>query len=160
VGELDRPLDAALIAEILRQRMSADVGLATSGAAIDRPLPAGPLRRRDLWEQCHSTGNPGVVAMSGEQLCRVIARGDDPDFQATTAGPLRGRPRGPLHVAGIGPGARSIEPGRSYLVAGTDWELEPYGGMVAESWNLRARYDFPTILREAVEEHFRGRSQA
>jgi 2',3'-cyclic-nucleotide 2'-phosphodiesterase (5'-nucleotidase family) len=153
VAELDRRLDAALIAQILRQRMGADVGLATSGAAIDRPLPAGPIRRRELWEECHSTGNPGVVEMTGEQLRHVLARGADADFQATTAGPLRGRPRGPLEVAG----ADSIDPARSYLVAGTDWELEPYGGMVEESWNLRARYDFPTILREAVEEHLRLR---
>jgi 2',3'-cyclic-nucleotide 2'-phosphodiesterase (5'-nucleotidase family) len=133
--------------------MGADVGLASSGAAIDRPLPAGPIRRRELWEECHSTGNPGVVEMSGEQLRLVVARGADTGFQATTAGPLRGRPRGPLEVAG----AASIDPGRSYLVAGTDWELEPYGGMVEESWNLRVRYDFPTILREAVEEHFGAR---
>jgi len=153
VVELDRPLDAALIADILRQRMGADVGLATSGAAIDRPLPAGAIRRRELWEQCHSTGNPGVVEMTGEELRHVLARGADQDFQATTAGPLRGRPRGPLEVAG----PASFDPAGSYLVAGTDWELEPYGGMVEESWNLRPRYDFPTILREAVEEHFHRR---
>lgn len=150
VAQLDRPLDAALIAEILRLRMGADVGLATSGAAIDRPLPAGALRRRELWEACRSTGNPGVVAMTGTQLLQVIERGSDPAFQQTTAGPLRGRPRGPLSVAG----PPELDPGRRYTVAGTDWELEPYGGMVEESWGLRVRYDFPTILREAVEEHF------
>jgi hypothetical protein len=99
--------------------------------------------------------------MSGGQLREVLARGADPDFQASTAGPLRGRPRGPLHVAGVAAGIDgSIDPAREYLVAGTDWELEPYGGMVAESWNLHARYDFPTILREAVEEHFRDRRSA
>ena len=37
VADLDEPLDASLIAEILRRRMGADVGLQTSGAAIDRP---------------------------------------------------------------------------------------------------------------------------
>ena len=152
VAQLDRPLDAALIAEILRLRMGADVGLANSAAAIDRPLPAGPLRRRDLWEACHSTGNPGVVAMTGVQLLQLIERGSDPGFQQTTAGPLRGRPRGPLHVAS----PAELDPRGRYTVAGTDWELEPYGGMVEESWSLRVRYDFPTILREAIEEHFRS----
>ena len=151
VTELAEPLDASRIAEILRLRMGADVGLQTSGAAIDRPLPAGPLRRADLWEACHSTGNPGVVSMTGAQLVQVVERGADRAFQRTTAGPLRGRPRGPLHVAG----PDGIDPERGYLVAGTDWELEPYGGMVEESWRLRARYDFPVILREAVEEYFR-----
>jgi 2',3'-cyclic-nucleotide 2'-phosphodiesterase (5'-nucleotidase family) len=151
VAELDRPLDAAVIADILRLRMGADVGLATSTAAIDRPLPAGPLRRRELWEACRSTGNPGVVEMTGAQLLHVIERGDDPSFQVTTAGLLRGRPRGALHVAG----PPDLDPHARYSVAGTDWELEPFGGMVEESWGLRARYDFPTILREAIEEHFR-----
>ena len=150
VADLDEPLDALRIAEILRRRMGADVGLQTSGAAIDRPLPAGPLRRADLWEACHSTGNPGVVSMTGLQLLHVIERGADPEFQQTTAGPLRGRPRGPLHVAS----SNGIDPDRTYLVAGTDWELEPYGGMVDEAWGLQVRYDFPIILREAVEEHF------
>ena len=78
IAKLDRPLDAAWIADMLRQRMNADHGLATSGAAIDHPLPAGPLRRGDLWEACHSTGNPGVVSMTGEQLLHVIERGSDP----------------------------------------------------------------------------------
>jgi 2',3'-cyclic-nucleotide 2'-phosphodiesterase (5'-nucleotidase family) len=156
VADLDEPLDALRIAEILRQRMDADVGLATEGAALDRPLPAGPLRRGELWEACSSTGNPGVVPMSGAQLRAVIERGADPAFQQTTAGPLRGRPRGPLHVSG----PDGIDPGRRYLVAGTDWELEPYGGMVDEAWKLLVRYEFPIILREAIEEHFAATTRA
>jgi 2',3'-cyclic-nucleotide 2'-phosphodiesterase (5'-nucleotidase family) len=152
IAELDQPLDARWIAGVVRQRMDADVGLATSGAAIDRPLPPGPLRRGDLWEVCHSTGNPGVVSMTGAQLAQVIERGSDPAFQRTTAGPLRGRERGPLHV--VGPS--DLDPTSEYLVAGTDWELEPYGGMVDAAWQLRARYDFPIILREAIEEHLRS----
>lgn len=151
IAELDEPLDARWIAGAVRRRMGADVGLATSGAAIDRPLPPGPLRRRDLWEACHSTGNPGVVSMTGTQLAAIIERGADPMFQRTTAGPLRGRERGPLEVAG----AAELDPARSYLVAGTDWELESYGGMVDADWGLEARYDFPIILREAIEEDLR-----
>jgi hypothetical protein len=64
---------------------------------------------------------------------------------------LRGRQRGRLFVAGPG----GVDPGREYLVAGTDWELEPYGGLVDAGWKLEVRYDFPTILREAVEEALR-----
>jgi 2',3'-cyclic-nucleotide 2'-phosphodiesterase (5'-nucleotidase family) len=152
IAELDQPLDARWIADVVRRRMDADVGLATSGAAIDRPLPPGPLRRGELWEACHSTGNPGVVSMTGAQLAQVIEKGSDPAFQRTTAGALRGRERGPLHVVG----ATALDPAREYLVAGTDWELEPYGGMVDSAWQLRARYDFPIILREAIEEHLRS----
>ncbi len=152
IAELDRPLDARWIADVVRRRMDADVGLATSGAAIDHPLPPGPLRRGDLWEACHSTGNPGAVSMTGAQLAQVIQRGSDPEFQRTTAGPLRGRERGPLEVVG----AADLDPARDYLVAGTDWELEPYGGMVDAAWQLQARYDFPIILREAIEQHLRS----
>jgi 2',3'-cyclic-nucleotide 2'-phosphodiesterase (5'-nucleotidase family) len=149
IAELDEPLDGQWVAEMLRQRMDADVGLATSAVVLDRALPAGPLRRGDLWEACHSTANPAVVELSGERLRELIRRGNDPDFQRTTSRSLRGKPRGPLHVAG----AREIDPARTYLVAATDFELEPYGEIVGDDWALRVRYDFPTIIREAIEQH-------
>src|SRR5690348_17964113 len=55
----------------------------------------------DLWEVCHSTANPAVVELTGEQLAHMIERGNNAEFQQTTDRPLRGRPRGPLHVAGV-----------------------------------------------------------
>ena len=153
IGELEEPLDAQWIAEILRTRMEAEVGLATSAVVLDRPLPPGPLRRRDLWEACHSTANPGVVELTGAQLAQMLERGRDPEFQQTTTRALRGRPRGPLHVAGL----QALEPGRAYRVAATDFELEHYGGIVEADWRLDVRYDFPTIIREAIEEHLADR---
>jgi 2',3'-cyclic-nucleotide 2'-phosphodiesterase (5'-nucleotidase family) len=148
VAVLDAPLDAQWIAEMLRERMDAEVGLVTSRAALDRPLPSGPLRRGDLWEACHSTANPGLVELSGERLLRMLVRGNDPEFQQTTAGPLRGAARGPLCVAG----GDEIDPEKTYRVAATDFEFEPYGGLVEGDWDLSVRYDFPTIVREAIEE--------
>jgi hypothetical protein len=47
-----------------------------------------------------------------------------------------------------------FDPEREYRVAGTDWELEPYGGLVEAEWGLRPQYEFPTIVREVIEEHF------
>jgi hypothetical protein len=38
------------------------------------------------------------------------------------------------------------------VVAATDFELEPYGELIREDWTLRVRYDFPTIIREAIEQ--------
>jgi 2',3'-cyclic-nucleotide 2'-phosphodiesterase (5'-nucleotidase family) len=149
IAELDAPLDGHWVAEMLRQRMDAEVGLATSAAVLDTALPAGPLRRGDLWEACHSTANPGVVELSGERLRELIRRGNDPDFQRTTSRSLRGVPRGPRHVAGV----RDIDPAQTYMVAATDFEFEPYGEIVGEDWGLRVRYDFPTIIREAIEQH-------
>jgi len=149
VSDLDEPLDAQWVAEMLRERMGAEIGLATSGVMLDHPLPAGPLRRGDLWEACHSTANPAVTELTGAQLAGMIEKGGDPSFQQTTSGPLRGRPRGPLHVAGD---ASALEPERTYVVAATDFELENYGRLIEPDWRLSVRYDFPTIIREAIEE--------
>jgi 2',3'-cyclic-nucleotide 2'-phosphodiesterase (5'-nucleotidase family) len=154
--DLPEPLDqeaAALwLAGIYRERMGADVGLATPGVSFEGGLPGGPLTRGALWEACHSSGNPGVVTMTGEQLLHVLERGRDPEFALTTTRSLRGRLRGVLQASG----ADGIESDRSYAVAGCDFELEPYGGMVEAEWGLTARYDVPTIVREAIEEHLRG----
>jgi 2',3'-cyclic-nucleotide 2'-phosphodiesterase (5'-nucleotidase family) len=157
LAELEEPLDGQWIAEMLRERMDADVGLATSAVVLDEPLPAGPLRRRDLWEVCHSTANPAVVELTGAQLAHMIERGNDAQFQQTTDNPLRGRPRGPLHVAGD---ASGLDPERRYVVAATDYELERYGRLVEDDWQLSIRYDFPTIIREAVEERLARNSES
>ena len=149
VADLAEPLDAQWIAEMLRERMDAEIGLATSAVVLDEPLPAGPLRRRDLWEVCHSTANPAVTELTGTQLARMVEKGNDRAFQQTTDGPLRGKPRGPLHLAGD---VSSLVPDRMYVVAATDYELEEYGRLVEADWQLSIRYDFPTIIREAVEE--------
>lgn len=156
IAELDAPLDAQWIAEMLRERMGAEVGLATSAVVLDEPLPAGPLRRRSLWEVCHSTANPAVVELTGAQVACMIERGNDAQFQQTTDHPLRGKPRGPLHVAGIA----TFDPERTYVVAATDYELERYGRLVEDDWQLSIRYDFPTIIREAVEERLATKDPA
>ena len=152
LGVLDRPLDGRWIADALRRRLDADVALVTHGQALlVDSLPPGPLTRGALWEASDSPANPGVARIGGERLAEMIARGRDPEFMASTRGPLRGRPRGFLHVSG----ADEIDPAREYLVAGTDWELEHYGGLVERDWNLSVRYEFPTIVREAIEEELR-----
>jgi hypothetical protein len=89
--------------------------------------------------------------MTGEQLLDLIARGNERAFQAESPRGLRGRTRGRLVVAG-GP----VEPGRTYTVAATDWELGTYGGYSLPEWDLDVHYDFPTIVREAIEEHLHG----
>ena len=157
VTELHEPLDAQWIAEMLRERMGAEIGLATSAVVLDYPLPPGPLRRGALWEACHSTANPAVTQLSGAQLAQMLGKGNDPDFQQETDGPLRGKPRGPLHVAG---GADGLDPARTYVVAATDYELEEYGRLIEPDWRLDVRYDFPTIIREAIEERLAGEAGA
>jgi 2',3'-cyclic-nucleotide 2'-phosphodiesterase (5'-nucleotidase family) len=151
IGELDRPLDAQWVAEMLKRRMQADVALATANNVLDGILPPGPVRRRELWAICDSSANPGVTTMTGARLRQMVERGRDESFVRETPNAFRGRPRGRLHVAGEAP----IDDGRTYRVAGTDWELEPYGGLADRTWGLEVRYDSPTIVREAIEEDLR-----
>lgn len=169
VGELVKPLDYAsdrecgavnLMADMLRERMHADVAIITAGVAFTGPLPAGPLRRMTLWDVCTSPGNPGVVTMTGTQLLSVVRRGLDPDFAKDCPRPMRGQRRGFMHLSGarISKGQlvvndQPIEPGHEYRVAGSDWELSSFGGYVNPIWDLRPHYDVPTILREALEEY-------
>ena len=156
IAVLDVSLDSSFVAEVYRERMGAEIGLATELVTLDAPLPAGTIRRGELWEVCHSSGNPGVVELTGAQLLAMIERAADPEFQASTAGSLRGKPRGRLFVAG----PPEIEPGETYRVAASDWELEAYGGMVDPAWDLKPVYDFPTIVREAVEDSLARRRAA
>ncbi len=156
IAELDRPLDAAFVAEVYRQRMDADVGLAIEFATIDAPLSPGPLRRGDLWAVCHSSGNPGVVTVTGAQLLAMLERGADPAFQHDAPRSLRGRPQGRLFAVG----ADGVDPLRTYRVAGSDWELGGLSGLADPAWGLEPVYDFPTIVREAVEDSLARRREA
>ncbi len=149
IGRTDTPIDARWIAGMLRERMSADVGIFSEGLTLG-VLPAGPVTRGALWEVSETAANPGVTRMSGARLLEVLDRGNAPEFTVATPRPLRGRPRGRLFLAGVDPEA--IEGERSYLVAGSDWELASYGGYMDEDWDLAIRYDFPVIIREAIEE--------
>lgn len=149
LGVVDVPLDTAWVAEMLRRRFDADVGLYPEGMAL-AVLPPGVVTRGALWQASDSPANPGVTRMTGEQLLDLIARGNDPAFVEESPRGLRGRRRGRLVVSG-GP----VEAGRTYTVAATDWELGTYGGYSLPDWGLEVRYDFPTIVREAIEEDLR-----
>jgi len=151
IGRIDAPLDAPAVAEILRRRMGADVGLYPDSMVL-AVLPPGEVTRGALWEASESAANPGVTTMTGEQLLDLLERGNALAFQAESPRALRGRLRGRIHAAGA-----EIEAGRSYRVAATDWELEHYGGYALAEWGLQVRYDFPIIVREAIEEHLQGR---
>jgi 2',3'-cyclic-nucleotide 2'-phosphodiesterase (5'-nucleotidase family) len=172
VGELAAALDFSeerecgvgdLAADMLRARMDADLAIVGGTQAFTGPLAAGPLRRVTLWDVCGSSANPGVVVLTGEHLLAVVRRGLDPAFMQDKPRSLRGLSRGPLHLSGaevrdgkLIVGGQPVDPARDYRVAGTDWELEPYGGYVEAAWDLRVQYDMPVIVREAMEEYLAG----
>jgi 2',3'-cyclic-nucleotide 2'-phosphodiesterase (5'-nucleotidase family) len=169
IGELAEALDFATdrecgvaewMADVLRERMGAEVAIVAAGQAFSGPLPAGPLRRETLWNVCSSTANPALAPLTGAQLAALVAKGLDATFAQTTDHALRGSPRGLLHISGATVrgrqlliGGKPVDPDRTYRVAGTDWEFEAYGGYADPAWELRPQYDLPTILREALQDH-------
>ncbi|MFZ1878970.1 MAG: metallophosphoesterase [Gaiellaceae bacterium] len=152
LGRIEAPLDALWIAEMLRRRMDADVGLFAEGLVLG-VLPPGVVTRGALWEASETAANPGVATLTGAQLADLLARGNSAELVTSTPRPLRGRQRGRLAVTGVDPAG--IDPGRTYRVAATDWELDSYGGYALPEWGLKLHYDFPTIVREAIEEDLR-----
>jgi 2',3'-cyclic-nucleotide 2'-phosphodiesterase (5'-nucleotidase family) len=174
IGELVEPLDFAtdrecgvanLMADALRQRMGAEVGVLVAGQAFSGPLPAGPLHRATLWDVCPSPANPGVVTLTGSQLIELVARGLDPERAAEQPNPLRGKARGLMHLSGavmrdgrLLVGSQPVEPERDYRVAGSDFEFETVWGYTDSDWDLQPSYDVPTILREALEEYLAAHS--
>ncbi len=165
VGELAEPLDYAtdrecgvanLVADMLRERKDAEIGLITTSIGLIASLPAGPLTRKMLWDACPSPANPGVVNMTGAQLTTLIMKGQDPEFAKDKPRAMRGL----MHLSGavIRDGRilvhdQPIEPEHMYRVAASDWELDTYGGYANPAWELHPTFDVPVIIREALEEY-------
>jgi len=169
VGELDGPLElahdrecsaTAFMADVIRERMGADVAVALPGTSFVSGLPAGPVTRGALYDACPSPGVCAAARMTGAQLRDLLARGLDPELAADRPQALRGSPRGLLHLSGaeirggeLLVAGSPLDPGARYEVAGSDWEIDTYGGYAREEWALDVRFDGTTIMREAVEEH-------
>lgn len=170
IGELLTSLDwsvtgecgtANLMADALRHRFHADIGTVVAGQAFKGSLEAGPLTRKALWDASDSTGTPGVVSMTGEQVAVMVRNGLDTARATEEPRGLRGRARGLLHISGarlvdgvVWVENAPIEAERLYRVAGSDYELKHQFGYVLEAWDLEP--EFPTasvILREALEDY-------
>jgi 2',3'-cyclic-nucleotide 2'-phosphodiesterase (5'-nucleotidase family) len=172
IGELAEPLDFAyarecgtgnLVADMLRERLRGDVGVVCAPNIVAADLPAGPVRRRSIWEACPSPANPGVANLTGAQLVALVARGLDPVFAAERPRVLRFQPRGIISLSGAAVregrlliGGQPVASERLYRVAATDWELDTSGGYAQADWHLAVAYDFPTIVREALETYLQA----
>lgn len=173
VGELAAPLDFAydrecgtanLLADALRTRTGAEVAVVTAAMAPTESLPAGPLKRITLWDACSSSANPGVVELSGAQLLSLIERGLDPVLAAECTRANRGKPRGLMHLSGarmshgqLSIGEQPVEPERVYKVAGSDWELNTFGGYASADWKLKPTYEVQAIMRDVLEDYLKDR---
>jgi 2',3'-cyclic-nucleotide 2'-phosphodiesterase (5'-nucleotidase family) len=173
VGYLEEPLElaydrpcaaASLVAEALRKRADAEIGLVTAGNAFKAGLPAGPLTRLALWEACPSPAKPCVTNLTGEQLTLMVRRGNDVELAMDAPRILRFRPRGLLNLSGavwrdgqLFVGEQPVEPGRRYKVAMTDWEMSTYAKLREPDWQLALSIERQTIVRDVVEEHLQGK---
>jgi 5'-nucleotidase len=161
------------LADVLRARMHAEVAFVVSGM-LDEAIREGPITFGDLCRATCSTANPGRAELTGAQILRALNYGLRPEVAQDRPSPLRGNPQGILQVSGLrvtydpygNPeeqvvdvlvGKEPLDRKRTYTVASTDWEL----GHLTTYVDLdegHARYDVPTILREAMEEHLRQHS--
>jgi 2',3'-cyclic-nucleotide 2'-phosphodiesterase (5'-nucleotidase family) len=171
LGQIAEPLDlaadrecaaASFMADVIRERMGAEVGVVTSAVAFDSPLEPGPLTRRALYEACSTSAVAGVAELTGAQLLTLVATGLDPELAADAPQVHRWSPRGLLHLSGaevrdgeLLVAGTPIDDRRIYRVAGSDWELDRYAGYARPEWELEIAYDMPFILREVVEAHLR-----
>lgn len=159
----DRECAAAnLMADMLRERLNAEVGLVTAGMAFAGPLPGGALTRGQLLEVCYVTANPTVTEIKGWMLEAMLRKGLDQEFAAGKPKALRGTARGLMHVSGMSLrgeeiciGDRALEPERTYKLASSDGELAPEWGYTQKEWGLELRFEVPTILAEALEDYLR-----
>jgi 2',3'-cyclic-nucleotide 2'-phosphodiesterase (5'-nucleotidase family) len=151
---------ANLVADMLRARMKADVALIAAGVAFSTPLAAGPLTRERLYSTCSAPANPAVVEMTGEQLYLMIEYGTQPETAARRPRPLHGQAQGLLHLSGatlkegkILIADKPLDLNQTYRVAGSDWELGPYGGYVHPEWKLNPTFENSIVLREALADY-------
>lgn len=157
-----------LLADVLRERMEAEVAFVVSGM-LDEAIREGPITFGDLCRATSSTANPARTELTGAEILEMLNYSMRPEVTQERPGPLRGNPQGILQVSGLQVtydpygdpkrqvaevlvGAEPLNLERPYSVAATDWEF----GELTEYTDLRQGkviYDVPTILREAIEEY-------
>lgn len=167
VAVLAQPFDYAidrecamgnLMADAVRHRFQAEVGLCVVGQAFNAGLPEGEIQRLSLYEICDSSANAGVVSLTGEQLYAMIRKGTDVEFAAdTSVRGLRGRARGLMHLSGASildeqlyVGDEPVNFDRTYRVGASDFEFVSNFGYAGD-WALEPTYVAPEILRETLE---------
>jgi 2',3'-cyclic-nucleotide 2'-phosphodiesterase (5'-nucleotidase family) len=161
-GESDA---ARLVCEALLAHRPADFALLIA-AHCEGGLPAGRVRRRDVWATTSSPGNPATATLTGAQVRWMLTVGLSEEYAARTPRTFRGRALGRLQMVGISVegdqitvGGRPLQDDHTYRVTGSDLELAVYGGLVTEA-PADVEHDSTVILPEVLEAYLAGRLTA
>ena len=156
-------------AELLRQRVGAQVGLLNAGAIRgNRVISPGPITRRDVRELLPFSNTVTLLEVSGTDLRAALERSVDELPRPTghylqTAGVRMTvdatRPPG-RRVEAIEIGGRPLDPGGLYRVAVPDYLARGKDGypMLAASRILLAPEDGPGLIETVMEALAAGRS--
>jgi 5'-nucleotidase len=178
VGELTTALEldyfsqcgvGDLTADVLRERLSADVALIASGQ-FQNGLPAGRVTLGDLDRACFSSANPCWTLVTGTQIRDALERGLDPTINEVRHHSYRGAPVGIPQISGmqvwfdpqgkvgqrvkrIQVGSQPLKAERKYKLAHTDAEILPQVGYLVLSPEQTTEHEVPTIVREAIIDY-------
>ncbi len=161
-----------LTADILRERLGADVAMICSGL-FHQGLPSGIITLGMLNAACFTTANPQLTALRGEQILDGLERGFDPAYYERYLKSFRGSPIGIPGISGMkveadpnqAAGRRiqqvivngtPLELQQVYRVAHTDAEVisDIYdGGFLSLEKGQVLKEDAPMIVREAIAEY-------
>ncbi|HET9501531.1 MAG TPA: 5'-nucleotidase C-terminal domain-containing protein [Marmoricola sp.] len=152
---------AELMLSALLHRCPADVGLLVTGT-LEAGLPAGTVRRRDVYAACSSPGNPATAQVPGRLLRSMLLRGASCEYGELAPRVFRGRRYQGLTTAGarvvdgvVLIGDRELDDAATYTVTATDLELGHYGRLV-DTDVPGVRLDTSLIMPEVLEAHLRG----
>ena len=156
---------ARLVCEALLAHRPADFALLIAAHCEDG-LPAGRVRRRDVWAATSSPGNPATATLTGAQVRWMLTVGLSDEYAARTPRTFRGRALGRLQMVGVTVegdrivvGGRPLQDDRSYRVTASDLELAVYGGLVTEEPS-DVEHDSTVILPEVLEAYLASRLTA
>ena len=149
---------AQLVCRALLHHSPGDLAVLIA-AHCEAGLPAGTVRRRDVWSATSSPGNPATATLTGAEVRAMLTVGLSEEYAGRMPRTFRGRPLGRLQMVGVTVdgdrvevAGEPLEDQRSYRVTASDLELAVYGGLLTHEPD-DVRHDSTVILPEVLEEY-------
>lgn len=166
IGELSAPLErsrelrtsvaGAFLADAVRERMQADIGLMNRGG-VRSDIPAGPVTRRQLFEIAPFDNYLVAMTLSGADLATLFERSFDGSHSGLDPSGCRfvldAEAEGSARLVRVEVAGRALDPEASYRVATNSFLAEGGDGFV-ELQGGRERESDPILLRDLLEEVF------